>query len=429
MKSETTAALLTRIEKGSLHPYYNELYGSLYTPENQDRRYLSLVHRHIDLFGISQDTRIYSTSGRTELGGNHTDHNHGHVLAASINLDTIAAVSSSDDMRVVLDSEGFDPVVIDISDLERKDTEEGRTEAIVRGIAERFTSMGCSIRGFRANTSTKVLKGSGLSSSAAIEVLIGTIFNDLYHENLCSTIDLALFGKYAENVYFGKPSGLMDQLACAYGGIIGIDFHHAEHPQVTPLSYDFHAQDYTLVVVDTGGNHTNLTPEYAAIPYEMQAVAAYLGKSNCRELTIEEFLEAIPVLRKALGDRAVLRTYHFLQENLRAMNMVTRLQDNDFTAYISLVKQSGASSAQYLQNLYAASCPAEQGIPVALARTELFLEGRGACRVHGGGFAGTIQAYIPTDYIGVYTQEMEKIFGEGSVTPLAIRKRPTGRII
>ncbi len=270
MRTETAARLLSRIEQGALHGSYGDLYGSRYSAAIEDARYRELVQRHQQLFRTVDEVRLYSTPGRTELGGNHTDHNHGHVLAASINLDTIAAVTPSDDQMVVIDSLGFSPVTVDISDLSCREHEKGTTEALVRGIASRFADLGCPIRGFRANTSTRVLKGSGLSSSAAIEIMIGTIFNDLYHENRCTPVDLALYGKYAENVYFDKPSGLMDQLACAYGGIIGIDFKHTETPSVNPITYDFHARGYTLVVVDTGGNHANLTPEYAAIPREMR---------------------------------------------------------------------------------------------------------------------------------------------------------------
>ena len=428
MNDMNTENLLKGISSGLLHPTYPSLYGSLYDEHDMDARFASLVGRHQALFGEQEVLRLYSTPGRTELGGNHTDHNHGHVLAASINLDTIAAVSPTDDMVAVLDSEGFDPVSIDLTDLSIHPEEEGTTHALLRGIASRFAAKGCSLRGFCAATSTRVLKGSGLSSSAAVEVLIGTIFNDLYAGNSCSTTELAIFGKYAENTYFMKPSGLMDQIACANGGIVGIDFADTAAPVIDPVAYDFTSRGYTLAVVDTGGNHANLTPEYAAIPTEMRAVAKELGKSTCHELTFEELLDHMGILRSRLGDRAVIRACHFLSEDERAVKMARLLHADDIAGYIAMVRESGRSSGMYLQNLYPTSLPQEQGVTLALALTDGFLSGEGACRVHGGGFAGTIQAYIPNERFKEYTTRMESVFGNGSVTPLAVRNVPTGRI-
>ncbi len=428
MNDMNTENLLKGISSGLLNPTYPSLYGSLYDEHDMDARFASLVGRHQALFGEQEILRLYSTPGRTELGGNHTDHNHGHVLAASINLDTIAAVSPTDDMVAVLDSEGFDPVSIDLKDLSIHPEEEGTTHALLRGIASRFAAKGCSLRGFRAATSTRVLKGSGLSSSAAVEVLIGTIFNDLYAENSCSTTELAIFGKYAENTYFMKPSGLMDQIACANGGIVGIDFADTAAPVIDPVAYDFTSRGYTLAVVDTGGNHANLTPEYAAIPTEMRAVAKELGKSTCHEITFDELLDHMGTLRSRLGDRAVIRACHFLSEDERAVKMAGLLHADDITGYIAMVRESGRSSGMYLQNLYPTSLPQEQGVTLALALTDGFLSGEGACRVHGGGFAGTIQAYIPNERFKEYTIRMESVFGDGSVTPLAVRNVPTGRI-
>lgn len=423
------SSLLKRIEAGDLEQIYPSLYGAAYDDDGQNRRFSTLVERHLALFGESQDSRIYSTPGRTELGGNHTDHNHGHVLAASINLDTIAVASPSDDMIAVLDSEGFEPVVVDLNDLKMRKDEQGTTGALLRGIAARMAASGCRIGGFRANTSTQVLKGSGLSSSAAIEILIGTILNDLYHDGSYSPVELAIQAKYAENTYFGKPSGLMDQIACAYGGIVGIDFNDTEHPAIDALSCDMQREGYTLMVVDTGGNHAALTPEYASIPTEMRAVAQALGKDTCRELDMELLLAAAAHLRKTVGDRAVLRAYHFLREDTRVVAMIRALKNRQFDRYLSLVRDSGDSSAKYLQNLYPSSSPSEQGIPLALAITEEFLGDRGACRVHGGGFAGTIQAYIPNDLTDDYITRMESLFGERAVTRLAIRRIPAARIM
>ncbi len=425
----STSSLLKRIRTGDLEQIYPSLYGAVYDTDGQNRRFSALVERHITLFGESRDSRIYSTPGRTELGGNHTDHNHGHVLAASINLDTIAVASPSDDMIAVLDSEGFDPVIVDLSSLEMQQDEAGTTAALLRGIAARMAASGCHIRGFRANTSTQVLKGSGLSSSAAIEILIGTILNDLYHDGSYSPVELAILAGYAENTYFGKPSGLMDQIACAYGGIVGIDFNDMEHPAIDALTCDIQREGYTLMVVDTGGDHAALTPEYAAIPTEMRAVAQALGKETCRELDMEVLVTAAAHLRKTVGDRAVLRAYHFLQEDTRVVAMIRALKNRQFDRYLNLVKESGDSSAKYLQNLYLSSSPFEQGIPLALAITEEFLGDQGACRVHGGGFAGTIQAYIPNDLTADYITRMESLFGKGTVTRLAIRRIPAARIM
>ncbi len=428
MRAYQSTRLLEKISEGMLHEIYPKLYGAFYTAEDMDSRYSTQVRRHQELFGSDEPVRIYSTPGRTELGGNHTDHNHGHVLAASINLDTIAVVSPADDMIAILDSEGFDPVVMDLSDLSIHPEEEGTTEALLRGIAAKFAEHGCKIRGFKAATSTRVLKGSGLSSSAAIEVLIGTILNDLYGDYACSTTDLAIYGKYAENVYFMKPSGLMDQIACANGGIVGIDFADTASPVIDPVSYDFRAKGYTLCVVDTGGNHANLTPEYAAIPIEMRGVAEAMGKTTCHETTFEELLGQLKGLRETVGDRAVIRAIHFFFEDRRAADMVGTLQKDDIDSYLSMVRESGKSSGMFLQNLYPTSLPSEQGVTLALAMTEGFLMGAGAARVHGGGFAGTIQAYIPNERFSDYVIMMERVLGKGVVTPLAIRNTPTTRI-
>lgn len=428
MREHSTQELISSIASGLLHDIYPRLYGRFYSLGDMDRRYSSLVARHRTLFGESSSLRLYSTPGRTELGGNHTDHNHGHVLAASINLDTIAAAAPADDMIAVLDSEGFDPVTVDLSDLSIHPEEEGTTEALLRGIAAKFSQRGCPLRGFRAATSTRVLKGSGLSSSAAIEVLIGTIFNDLYAEGSCSTTDLAIYGKYAENVYFMKPSGLMDQIACANGGIVGIDFADTANPVIDPVAYDFSSKGYTLAVVDTGGNHADLTPEYAAIPTEMRAVAKLLGKTTCQESSFNELVKRIPELRQSLGDRAVIRACHFFFEDRKAVDMAEALHADDVETYLALVRESGKSSGMFLQNLYPNSLPSEQGVTLALALTEGFLAGTGACRVHGGGFAGTIQAYIPNEVFEDYSELMGAALGRGCVTPLAVRNLPTGRI-
>ena len=390
---------------------YKDLYGDKYDRNDMNQRYESLLRRHEELFGVSEDkVALFSTAGRTELAGNHTDHNLGMVIAGTINLDTIAAVSLRDDNKVIVNSEGFPEVVVDITDLEIKKEEENTTHALLRGIAKAFTDRGIKLGGWQANTTTRVLKGSGLSSSAAIEVLCAEIFNNLFNEDRLAPVELAKISQYAENVYFGKPSGLMDQIGCAQGGVVGIDFRDNKNPVLTPIAIDFEKFGYDLVIVDTKGNHADLTGEYAAVPVEMKEVAAFFGKSVLREVDYEEFIDSLPRLREKIkNDRAILRAFHYFNENIRvkAIN----------------------SSFKYLQNVYPAINVKEQGLSLALAVSEDFLYGEGVCRVHGGGFAGTIQAYVPRDLTEDYIELINSIFGPGSATVLAIRKKPTCRLV
>ena len=410
---------------------YKDLYGDKYDRNDMDRRYESLLRRHEELFGVSEDkVALFSTAGRTELAGNHTDHNLGMVIAGTINLDTIAAVSPRDDSKVIVNSEGFPEVVVDITDLEVKKEEENTTHALLRGIAKAFTDRGIKIGGWQANTTTRVLKGSGLSSSAAIEVLCAEIFNNLFNEDKLEPVELAKISQYAENVYFGKPSGLMDQIGCAQGGVVGIDFKDSKNPVLTPIAVDFEKFGYDLVIVDTKGNHADLTGEYAAVPVEMKEVAAFFGKSVLREVDYEEFIDSLPQLREKIkNDRAILRAFHYFNENLRVKAMLDCLKEDDFDSYLYYVEESGNSSFKYLQNVYPAINVKEQGLSIALAVSEDFLYGEGVCRVHGGGFAGTIQAYVPKDLTEDYIELIDSIFGPGSTTVLAIRKKPTCRLI
>jgi len=394
----------------------------------QRARYTALLDRHSSETGFS-GAELFSTPGRTELGGNHTDHNQGKVLAAAIHLDTLAAVTPSENMVVRVNSEGYPSVVVDLSHLDPIPEEKGRTDALVRGIAARFINKGWKIGGFTATTTTRVLKGSGLSSSAALEVLIGTIFNVLYNEGAVSTTDIAMAGQYGENVFFGKPCGLMDQVACANGGLVKIDFKDKNHPVIEALDYSFRKEGFSLLVVDTGGNHADLTPEYAAIPEEMKQAAALTDSEILGQTSETDLLPHIKEHRKEIGDRAILRGLHFFRENRRVSSMIDALSTQNFDEYLKLVQASGDSSFKFLQNVYASSAPDEQGISLALALTEGFLEGTGACRVHGGGFAGTIQVYIPTEKTEEYTTFMEGFFEKGCVTELKVRTRPTCRIM
>jgi len=411
------------IKKGLLDEVYPHLYAKRYDKAEMDARYISLLESHTKQFNV-QDAMLFSTAGRSELGGNHTDHNLGKVLAATINLDTIAAVSLRDDNHVVLVSEGYPSVIIDLASLGMVEKEKNTTEALLRGIAFAFKEKGIAISGWQANTTSRVLKGSGLSSSAAIEVLCGTIFNHLFNENKLSPIELAIIGQFSENHYFGKPSGLMDQVACASGGIVSIDFKDAKNPVVTPVPFSFEKHGYHLVIVDTGGNHADLTPEYASVPKEMRQVASFFGKQNLREIEIEAFTTALPQLRKQLNnDRALLRAIHFFGENDRVSDMLSALKKEDMQTYLGKVRSSGESSFCFLQNLYPTTNPQEQGLSLGIAMTKEILGDNATVRVHGGGFAGTIQAYVPTDKLTLFTDYLESVFGKGSVTVIAVRER------
>lgn len=392
--------------------------------EFQYKRYSDLIEKHSEFFEQS-DIHLFSTPGRTELGGNHTDHNHGRVLAGSINLDSIAVVSKNSEQKVTLYSESYvEPFVVDLNSLSPIKAEAGDTNSLIRGIASRFVQLGYNIGGCSGIISSEVLRGSGLSSSASIEVLIGTIFNTLYNGDSISSEEIAKISQYAENVYFGKPCGLMDQMACAVGGIIAIDFEDSENPIVEKVNFDFRATGYSLIVVDTGGNHADLTNDYATVPNEMKSVANYFGKSVCREIDYKLVLENISELRPKVGDRALLRVIHFLSENERVVKQVDALKSNRFIEFLKLINESGDSSFKWLQNIYSSTNVKEQGLTLALAITEKHLNeiGEGACRVHGGGFAGTIQVFLPSNKIEVYQKQMENIFGEKSVAKLFIRK-------
>lgn len=392
--------------------------------EFQYKRYSDLIDKHSEYYG-PQEVHLFSTPGRTEIGGNHTDHNHGRVLAGSINLDSIAVVSKNNDNKITLYSDGYEnPFIVDLNNLSPVKEEEGNTNSLIRGIAARVVDLGYRIGGFSGVITSDVLRGSGLSSSASIEVLIGTIFNALYNRESIPGEEIAKISQYAENVYFGKPCGLMDQMACAVGGIITIDFADSENPIVERVDFDFEATGYSLIVVDTGGNHADLTDDYASIPSEMKSVASYFGKSSCREIDYISVVKNIYDLRSKVGDRAVLRAMHFLSENERVVKQVESLKNNDFFEFLELIKESGNSSFKWLQNIYSTTNVEEQRLTLALAVTEKYLNeiGESACRVHGGGFAGTIQVFLPSNKIEEYQKQMENIFGDKCVTKLFIRK-------
>ena len=368
-----------------------------------------------------QTSYRFSAPGRTEISGNHTDHQHGCVLAGGVNLDVIAVTAPNNDGKVRIKSEGYDMDVIDITELEKNTAEYGRASALIRGVLSRFKELGADISGFNAYTTSNVLKGSGLSSSAAFEVLVGNIVNGMFFNNKADEITIAKIGQYAEREYFGKPCGLLDQMASSLGGFTYADFFNPAEPITEKINLDIHSFGYTLCVVDTGGNHANLTQDYADITIECKEISNKLGVDFLRDADQNRFYNSIAELRRACGDRAVLRAFHFFNENDRVEKQKAALKAGDFEGFLKLVNESGESSYDYLQNLYSNSAVSEQGLPLAIALTKKFLNGKGACRVHGGGFAGTIQCYIPSELLADYKKTIEAVFGENSCCVLNIR--------
>ena len=365
--------------------------------------------------------RYFSAPGRTEIGGNHTDHQRGRVLAAAVNLDTVAAVrvNGTDTIRIL--SQGYPLCEVDVKELTPRADEINTTPALIRGVAARFAQLGCEVRGFDAYCESTVLPGSGLSSSAAYEVLIGTIVNHLFFEGKVSQAEVAQIGQYAENVFFGKPCGLMDQTASAVGNLVTIDFFDKEHPVIQPVNFDFSACGHALCIIDTRASHADLTDEYAAIPNEIKAVCAHFGKEVLSQIDEAEFYAAIPALRTSCGDRAVLRAVHFYQDNARVPRQVAALEAGDFAAFLKLVKESGHSSYMYLQNVIPAGYKEHQDVAIALALCEHYLQGKGAYRVHGGGFAGTVQAFVPFEILEDFRAGIDSALGEGACHVLSIR--------
>ena len=371
-------------------------------------------------FGVAP-THYFSAPGRTEIGGNHTDHQRGRVLAAAVNLDTVAAVreNGTDVIRIL--SKGYPMCQVYLNELTPREEEINTTPALIRGVAARFTQLGCQVRGFDAYCESTVLPGSGLSSSAAYEVLIGTIINHMFFDAKVTQAEVAQIGQYAENVFFGKPCGLMDQTASAVGNLVTIDFFDKDHPVIQPVAFDFASCGHALCIIDSGADHADLTDEYAAIPGEIKAVAAHFGKEVLTQIEEAEFYAAIPTLREKCGDRAVLRAVHFYQENARVPRQVAALEAGDFETFLKLIKESGYSSYMYLQNVIPAGYKQHQDVAVALALCEHYLQGKGAYRVHGGGFAGTVQAFVPFEILESFRAGIDGVLGEGACHVLSIR--------
>ena len=404
---------------------FSSIYGNDAYSISEAYNRLSDTIKHFESIEKTQEIYVFSASGRTELSGNHTDHNNGCVLTASINLDKLAVVSKRDDNKIVVYTDYSNtPDIIDINDLNINKDEYGKSNALTRGVCVGIKNKGYNIGGCTVTLNNKVLIGSGLSSSASFESLIGEIQDALYNEDKISKVDIAKIGQYAENIYFGKPCGLMDQMGCSVGGIMSIDFKDNDNPIIEKVEYDFESKGYALMIVDAKGDHSGLTNEYAAIREEMNAVANYFGKKVCREITKKELIDNASKLRAEVGDRAIMRAYHFLEENERVINQINALKKDDINTYIKLMNESGLSSFMYLQNCYSVTSSKNMGVALGLTLTKDFLKGEGACRVHGGGFAGTIQALIPVSKVEEYKKYMNSIFGEGSAVKIRVRQSP-----
>ena len=366
---------------------------------------------------------LFSAPGRTEICGNHTDHQRGAVLAAAVNLETVADVTLNGSNVIRIFSQGYAPVEIDLTDLTVHPEEANTTSALVRGVAAEFARRGAKLQGFDASVRSTVLPGSGLSSSAAFEVLMGTVINEMFYEGKLSPVEIAQVGQYAENVYFGKPCGLMDQTASSVGNLVFIDFEDPECPRVERIDFDFAGADHALCIIDSGADHADLTDEYAAIPGELKEVCQFFGKDVLREIPEELFYEKLPQLRGTVPDRGILRAIHFYQENKRVYRQVEALKQGDFDTFLQLTKESGRSSWMYLQNITPTGAVAHQDVALALALADTLLDGEGAYRVHGGGFAGTIQAFVPMGKLEAFQKGIESVLGEGSCHVLQIRSQ------
>lgn len=410
---------------GGANPVFHELYGTdAKVLEEQAKRYADLMEEFKKVYG-TDDVSLFSSPGRTEIGGNHTDHNYGRVLAGAVNLDNIAVAAANSTNIIRIKSAGYPEFQVDLSDLKIDKAKFYTSEALVKGIAAKMKENGYKIGGFDACIEGRVPKGSGLSSSASFEVLIGAILNELFNDGKMSAVENAIIGQWSENNFFGKPCGLMDQTACSVGGLITIDFKDPANPVVKEVDFDFVATGFSLVITDVGGGHDDPASqaEYASLPTEMKAVAAQLGAKVLREITLEQIVEKIPEIRKVTGDRAILRAYHFQGDNQRVADQVAALENNDFDAFLKMVVESGYSSYMYNQNIFDVVHKDEQVVSLGLALSEMILKGSGAWRVHGGGFGGTIQAFVPQNKLDEYVKTLEHVYGEGKCHKLFIRSK------
>ena len=422
-----TSALKAHIAAGGIDEVLTHIYGKE-AVEMQKARYIKAIDEFADIYGADRETTLYSVAGRSELSGNHTDHNYGCVVAASIDLDIIAVASKRDDSVICIKSEGFPEDTVDFSAYTAPvEAKFGTSESIIAGMCAGFKKDGYAVGGFDAYTTSNVLKGSGLSSSAAFEDMVGNILSHMYNDGKVDNVEIAKLAQYSENLFFGKPCGLMDQVACAVGGIVAIDFADPKAPIINKVDFDMAGQGYNLCIVNTGGNHADLTDDYASVPAEMKAVAAHFGCKVLREVDESKFIPEIPTLREKVGDRAILRALHYFNENKRVAKQREALLAGDLDAFFTEVIASGRSSFCYLQNVYTSKNLTEQGLSLALCLAEGYLSGKKAAwRVHGGGFAGTIQAFVPTNEVEGFKALMDGVFGEGKC--IVLRIRPEGAV-
>lgn len=413
--------LIAAINDGTYDENLKAVYVTDEAVQSQKPRYVETLNDFGELFGYDREVNIMSAPGRTEVCGNHTDHNNGKVLAASINLDAIAVVSKNDDNIIRVKSKGHKMNVVDLNDLVPNEANFGSSTTLVQGVAATIKNLGYTVAGFDACTASDVMGGSGLSSSAAFEVLLGSVLSYMFNDGKISPVEIAKVAQYSENVFFGKPCGLLDQMASSVGTFVTIDFKSVKDPVIKKIDFDFSKSGHSLCIVDTHGNHSDLTDDYAAVRTEMESVAQALGKNVLREVSYEEFFAALPELTGRVNDRAILRAIHFFNENKRVEKAVECLESNDFEGFKQVIIESGRSSFMLNQNVYTPKNPTEQKLSLALAISKELLDGKGAWRVHGGGFAGTIQAFVPNDMLDTYKKTIEGVFGEGSCHVLIIR--------
>ena len=419
--------LTTELTGGGLDAKLAAVYGSHSGDVDSAReRFAAVIEDYADRFGAegSDEVSLFTAPGRTEMGGNHTDHQHGRVLAGSVSMDMVACAAPNDSRWIRIASQGYPEVAVNLDDLERKPREEGTSAALVRGVAAALAERGHTLNGFSASVSSTVPGGAGLSSSAAYEILIGVILNHFSCGSAVSPVELAQIGQFAETQYFGKPCGLLDQMACSIGGVVSIDFADPSAPVLEAINLNLDEYEHVMCIIESGGDHADLTDEYAAVPAEMRAAAEFFDKQFLRDVDETHFWESLAALREQVGDRAVLRAMHFFGDNARVPEQVAALKDHRFDDYLGMVNASGLSSAVQLQNLYATKTPQQQAVVVAISLAKQVLAGRGAVRVHGGGFAGTIQAYVPTSLQQEFTTAIERVLGVG--TCHTVRIRPVG---
>lgn len=424
------------VKSGKLDGELKTLYVDQAMIPDQKKRYSEAVAAFEKQFGGDGEIHLYSAPGRSEVCGNHTDHQHGMCVAASINLDVVAVARERNDSKVNVLSEGYELISVDSAELKYSQADTGTTKSLIRGVLKGMSEEGFQIGGFDCYLTSNVIVGAGLSSSAAFENALGSIISHMFNEGKISPVVIAKASKYAENVYFGKPCGLLDQTASAVGGLISIDFKDVEAPIVNKVDVDFSAFGYSLCIVDVKASHADLTPDYAAIPQEMKTVAEFFGQTHLRNVNPEDFYANIAALREKCSDRAILRAYHFFEEEENVQNLIKKLEEKDFPGFLHFVKASGNSSNKFLQNIYSPRTPERQSISIALAFSQKYLEtqkgcreSKGVCRVHGGGFAGTIQAFVKDQFVEEYKTNIDKIFGDGSCHVLKVRPAGSVKVI